>query len=64
MEFHNFLFNIKYLNNSLITNAKDIYESVNETLKILLSKNELKLNRNFFEKVRSESIDYGNGICE
>ena len=55
----NFLFNIQYLNNSLNKNANDIYENVNETLKnSIFSKNELKLNSKFFEKVRSESIDY------
>ena len=56
----NFLFSNIIMTGELKNNAKDIYDEVSNTLNNSgdLTKSEIKLNKDFFIKVRDESIDF------
>jgi len=56
----NFLFSNKMMTNELKSHANDIYEAVTNTLDNSgdLSKDEIKLNKEYFKDVNDESIDY------
>ena len=56
----NFLFSNKMMTKEITTFANDIYIDVSNTLLNSgdLTKDEVKLNKTYFEKVRDESIDY------
>ena len=55
----NFLFSNKMMTSELISHVNDIYESVSKTLDNSgdLSKDEIKLNKDYFKDVNDESID-------
>jgi mannose-1-phosphate guanylyltransferase len=55
----NFLFSNKIMTGELKTHAKDIYDTVSITLKNSgdLTEKQIKLNNEYFKKVRDESID-------
>jgi mannose-1-phosphate guanylyltransferase/mannose-6-phosphate isomerase len=56
----NFLFNNAVMSRELKTHAKDIYDAVSNTLDKSgdLTKEQIKLNSEYFKEVRDESIDY------
>lgn len=56
----NFLFSNKIMTTELTTHAKDIYNNVLITLDNSgdLTKQQIKLNKEYFKEVRDESIDY------